>query len=161
MLPVRYFDIISQSKGPRFLSYKMVCYAKEYSIKPATIFFNITPKTVHKWLPGLMNGFTDQNRIPKRPHRYIIETQRLKIIALKKALPNTMLSPIHFFDGWYSTICTVSPSKHLTKMIFFHCIVLFLFVHSSIIIGYILNLCQCFSMRVSSIFKRSNEYELC
>ena len=90
MTPVRYDEMRRQSKDPKVFRYKLVTYAKEHGVKPAARIFGTTPKTVRKWLrrwePGSMRGLSDQSRAPKRPHTYITEGQRQKVIELKKML---------------------------------------------------------------------------
>lgn len=92
MGPIRYYNMIRQSKNPKYLRYEMVRYAKEYGVKRAARMFNTTPKTVRKWLrrwePGSMRGLEDLSRAPKNPKRYITEKQRQQVITLKKMLPS-------------------------------------------------------------------------
>ena len=92
MGPITYFDMMRQSKDPKFIRYRMVCYAKEHGVKPAARAFNTTPKTVRKWLkrwePGSMEGLSEKSRAPKRPSMHITKEQRQEVIHLKKKLPS-------------------------------------------------------------------------
>jgi len=62
MVPVKYYEMIRQSKDPKVFRYEMVRYAKEHGIKPAARAFGTTPKTVRRWLrrwqPGSLKGLT-------------------------------------------------------------------------------------------------------
>ena len=52
MGPIRYCDMIRQSKDPKVFRYELVRYAKEHGVKPTARDFGTTPKTVRKWLKG-------------------------------------------------------------------------------------------------------------
>jgi len=92
MGPVKYYDMIRQSKDPKVFRYEVVRYAREHGVKPAASMFNTTPKTVRKWLrrwePGSMRGLDDQSRAPKSPKTGITGQQKQEVIKLKKMLPS-------------------------------------------------------------------------
>ena len=92
MCPIRYYEMIRESKDRKYFRYQLVIYAKEHGIKPASRVFNTTPKTVRKWMrrwePGSMRGLEDRSRAPKNSFRGICEEDRQEAIRLKRALPS-------------------------------------------------------------------------
>ena len=88
MCPPPYYDLMRNSKDPRFLRLRMVQYAAEQGVKPAARAFATTPKTVRKWLrrwkPGTLSGLEEESRAPKNPTRKITNRQRNRVIQLKK-----------------------------------------------------------------------------
>lgn len=87
MCPYPYYEIMRQSKDPRYLRLKMVKYAQKHGVKPAARLFDSTPKTVRKWLSrfdGSLDSLADHSKAPKNPKRYITDAQREKAIRLKK-----------------------------------------------------------------------------
>lgn len=91
MCPIPLYDMIRNSKDPRWIRFKMVNYAKKYGVKPAARVFATTPKTVRKWLsrwvPGTLQGLSDQSRAPKNHPHQIPKGLEKQIIALKRRLP--------------------------------------------------------------------------
>jgi len=90
MCPYDYYNIMRQSKDPKFLRLRMVQHALTHSIKDAARVFRTTVNTVRKWLrrfDGTMASLADHSRAPhKRPRKLDIRAER-KIVALKKRLP--------------------------------------------------------------------------
>jgi len=90
MCPMSYYQMMRQSKDPRYLRLEMVRLAQKEGIKPAARSFATTPKTVRKWLrrwqPNTFEGLEDQSRAPLHPKHPIDPVQRQKAISLKKDL---------------------------------------------------------------------------
>jgi transposase len=90
MCPIRYYEIMRQSKDARYLRLKMVQYAHAHGGKPAARVFGVTVKTVRKWLRRYeatgYAGLSDRSRAPLHPHRRVSSAQRRRAIALKKKL---------------------------------------------------------------------------
>jgi len=88
--PIRYYEIMRQSKDPKWLRLKIVRYARDHGVKPAARMFDTTPKTVRKWLrrwePGSLRGLDDQRKGPNSRRSKIDPKQRVKAIGLKKKL---------------------------------------------------------------------------
>ncbi len=88
MCPPPYYDLMRNSKDPRFLRLRMVQYAAEQGVKPAARAFGTTPKTVRKWLrrwkPGTLSGLEEESRAPKNPTHQITQRQKNRVLQLKK-----------------------------------------------------------------------------
>ena len=88
--PIRFYDMIRQSKDPKYIRLELVRYARDHGVKPAARVFGTTPKTVRKWLrrwePGSLRGLEEASRAPKNPKRRITDEQRREVIRLKKTL---------------------------------------------------------------------------
>jgi len=69
MCPIKYYTLMIKSKDPKFLRLHLIQYASEYGISAASRAFNVTRKTVYKWLrrhekhgySGLASLSPDQN----------------------------------------------------------------------------------------------------
>lgn len=48
--PYAYYDLMRQSKDPKFLRLQMVIHAKEHGVKAAARALGSTPRTIRKWL---------------------------------------------------------------------------------------------------------------
>ena len=90
MCPIRYYELMRQSKDARYLRLKMVQYAQAHGRKPAARVFGVTVKTIRKWLRRFetdgYDGLAERSRAPHHPHRPITPAQRRRAIALKKKL---------------------------------------------------------------------------
>jgi transposase len=82
--------MLRRTKGPTYLRFELVRFAREHGIKPAARQFSTTPKTVRKWLrrwePGSLRGLEDRSRAPLNPPRGITGRQRRQAVALKRRL---------------------------------------------------------------------------
>ena len=92
MCPVPYYDLMRQSKDPRYVRLYMVRLAQQEGIKPVARIFGTTPKTVRKWLRRYQQqgyaGLRDQSRAPKQAAGAITPAQKRQAIRLKKELPS-------------------------------------------------------------------------
>lgn len=92
MCPVPYYDLMRQSKDPRYLRLQMVLLAAKRGIKPAARIFAVTAKTVRKWLRRYgahgYAGLQELSRAPHEPARRITGSQRKRAIELKRRLPS-------------------------------------------------------------------------
>lgn len=92
MCPYPYYEIMRQSKDPKFLRHRIARSAQEIGVKPAARRFGTTVKTVRKWLRRWLQsgwqGLEDQSRAPHHPRLRVTPAQRQAAIALKKSLPS-------------------------------------------------------------------------
>ena len=90
MCPTPYYELMRNSKDPRYLRLKIAQYAQAHGNKPAARAFGTTVKTVRKWRRRYeMNGYAglfEQSRAPKKPARKIPPAQRKKAIEIKRRL---------------------------------------------------------------------------
>lgn len=90
MCPVPYYDLMRQSKDPRYLRHQMVLWAQKGGVKPTARVFAVTCKTVRKWLRRYQAqgyaGLQELSRAPHQPARRITSAQRKKAIQLKRQL---------------------------------------------------------------------------
>jgi len=91
MNPIAYFNMMRQSKDPRYLRLELVRYATEHGVKPAARAFQTTPKTVRKWLkrhkPGTFDGLQEHSRAPHHQPNTVTAEQRQRVLDLKCQLP--------------------------------------------------------------------------
>lgn len=92
MCPTPYYELMRNSKDPRYLRLKIAQYAQAHGNKPAARAFGTMVKTVRKWRRRYERdgyaGLFDQSRAPKKPARKIPAAQRKKAIELKRRLPS-------------------------------------------------------------------------
>ncbi len=90
--PLPYYDLMRQSKDPRFLRLRMVRFAQEHGIQSTALAFSTRRKTVRKWLRRYEEGgypaLLDHSRAPKNPARTIPASQRRRALDLKRQLPS-------------------------------------------------------------------------
>ena len=91
MCPVPYYDLMRQSKDPRYVRLYMVRLAQQEGIKPVARIFGTTPKTVRKWLRRYQQqgyaGLRDQSRAPKQAAGAITPAQKRQAISAQKGTP--------------------------------------------------------------------------
>ncbi len=90
--PIPYYDLMRESRDPRFLRLRMVRFAQEHGILPTARAFSVRRKTVRKWLRRYEDGgypeLSDRSRAPKSPACSIPESQRRRALELKRRLPS-------------------------------------------------------------------------
>ncbi len=90
--PIPYYDLMRQSKDPRFFRLRLVRFAQQHGIKPAARAFSTRRKTIRKWLRRYeQEGYSalrGRSRAPKNPARRIPDSQRRRALKLKRQLPS-------------------------------------------------------------------------
>ena len=90
MRPYEYYDVMRQSKDPKYFRYLMAIGAIEQGVKPTARDFQTTPKTVRKWRDRWetlgWNGLNELSRAPHQPHRFVSAALRKRVIQLKRKL---------------------------------------------------------------------------
>ncbi len=90
--PLPYYELMRQSKDPRFFRLRLVRFAQQHGIKPTARAFSTRRKTVRKWLrryeEGGYRALRGRSRAPKNPARRIPDSQRRRALKLKRQLPS-------------------------------------------------------------------------
>ena len=77
MCPIKYYTIMLKSKASKFLRLQLVLYAKQHSISKASKDFNVTRKTIYKWLYRYNKyGISGLDSLSRRPKHFPKETPK-------------------------------------------------------------------------------------
>ena len=132
MCPVSYYQIMREVKDKKQQRYRIVIYAKEHGIKPASRVYGTTPKTVRKWVKRFKQGnyqaLDDLSRRPRycpnalKPEvsAYIVKLRRkYKRLGAQqvKALENLPQSVKTIRKQWRKAGISsrMRRKKHITK----------------------------------------------
>ncbi len=91
MCPHGYYQLMRESKDPRYLRLRIVQSARRIGIRPTARLFRIAPNTIRKWLrrfDGALSSLQELSRAPlRRPNKISAQAER-QIVRAKKKLPS-------------------------------------------------------------------------
>ena len=90
MCPIAYYEMIRNTDNPEYFRLKVVQFARQHGIKPAAKAFQMTPRSVRKWVrryDGTLASLKDRSRAPHRRPRKISAELEAHIVRLKRQLP--------------------------------------------------------------------------
>lgn len=91
MCPHGYYQLMRESKDPRYLRLRMTQQAKRLGVKPAARLFACSPNTVRKWMArfdGSLQSLSERSRAPHRHPNTLSPDAQLQIVKAKRKLPS-------------------------------------------------------------------------